>query len=73
MALDNPIRFIDAFVRLIDLNKTGFTTVVLKTEESSEFQEQIFLKIYLYDYLNNIRNSIKLEKSSSEISRCNDF
>jgi hypothetical protein len=28
---DNPVRFIDAFVNLIDLEKIGFTPRVLKT------------------------------------------
>ncbi|AUX17022.1 hypothetical protein [Flavobacterium columnare] len=40
IALDNPVRFIDAFVRLIDLNKIGFTTVVLKTEDRQNFKIQ---------------------------------
>ncbi|WP_423740355.1 hypothetical protein V8245_14040 [Flavobacterium columnare] len=44
IALDNPIRFIDAFVRLIDLNKIGFTTVVLKTEDRQNFKNKSFLK-----------------------------
>ncbi|WP_444626078.1 hypothetical protein ACSLMH_06170 [Flavobacterium columnare] len=44
IALDNPVRFIDAFVRLIDLNKIGFTTVVLKTEDHQSFKNKSFLK-----------------------------
>ncbi|GEM59172.1 hypothetical protein [Flavobacterium columnare] len=44
IALDNPVRFIDAFVRLIDLNKIGFTTVVLKTEDRQNFKNKSFLK-----------------------------
>ncbi|MFK7059899.1 hypothetical protein V3Q90_07175 [Flavobacterium oreochromis] len=34
---DNPVRFIDAFVELIDLEKIGFTPVILKTEGHPEF------------------------------------
>ncbi|MEM0544164.1 transposase, partial [Flavobacterium sp. j3] len=54
---DNPIRFIDAFVNLIDLEKLGFTPRVLKTEGRPSFDTRVFLKIYLYGYLNGIRSS----------------
>ena len=59
---DNPVRFIDAFVNSIDLEKIGFTPRVLKTEGRSSFDTQVFLKIYLYGYLNGIRSSRRLEK-----------
>ena len=59
---DNPIRFIDAFVNLIDLEKLGFTPRVLKTEGRPSFDTKVFLKIYLYGYLNGIRSSRRLEK-----------
>ncbi|MEM0543917.1 transposase, partial [Flavobacterium sp. j3] len=54
---DNPIRFIDAFVNSIDLEKLGFTPRVLKTEGRPSFDTRVFLKIYLYGYLNGIRSS----------------
>jgi len=59
---DNPIRFIDAFVNSIDLKKIGFTLRVLKTEGRPSFDTKVFLKIYLYGYLNGIRSSRRLEK-----------
>ena len=59
---DNLVRFIDAFVQYIDLQKVGFTPVILKTEGRPSFKNQVFLKIYLYGYLNGIRSSRKLEK-----------
>jgi transposase len=62
IAVDNPVRFIDAFVELIDLQKIGFTPTVLKTEGRPSFKTQVFLKIYLYGYLNGIRSSRRLEK-----------
>jgi hypothetical protein len=49
---DNPVRFIDAFVNSIDLEKIGFTPRVLKTEGRPSFDTRVFLKIYLYGYLN---------------------
>jgi transposase len=59
---DNPVRFIDAFVNSIDLIKLGFIISVLKTEGRPSFETQVFLKIYLYGYLNSIRSSRRLEK-----------
>ena len=59
---DNPVRFIDAFVNSIDLEKIGFTPRVVKTEGRPSFDTKVFLKIYLYGYLNGIRSSRRLEK-----------
>jgi transposase len=59
---DNPIRFIDAFVNHIDLNKIVFATKILKTEGRPSFQTQVFLKLYIYAYLNGVRSSKRLEK-----------
>jgi transposase len=49
---DNQVRFIDAFVESIDLSKLGFSKT-LKTEGPS-FNSKVFLKIYLYGYLNGL-------------------
>ena len=61
IAADNPVRFIDAFVSSIDLEKIGFTLKPLKTEGRPSFATPVFLKIYLYVYLNGICSSRKLE------------
>ena len=59
---DNPVRFIDAFVENIDLKTLGFELRTLKNEGRPSFDTKIFLKIYLYGYLNGLRSSRKLEK-----------
>ena len=59
---DNPVRFIDAFVNRLDLNELKFQVSVLKTEGRPAYESQLFLKIYLYGYLNGIRSSRKFEK-----------
>ena len=59
---DNPIRFIDAFVDNINLKTLGFAVQTLKTEGRPSFDTKIFLKLYLYGYLNGLRSSRKLEK-----------
>ena len=58
----NPVRFIDAFVEALDLEKVGFLHKTLKTEGRPSFESKVFLKIYLYGYINGIRSSRKLEK-----------
>lgn len=62
IAPDNPVRFIDAFVGYIDLEKLGFQLKTLKKEGRPSFQTEVFLKIYLYGYLNGVRSSRRLEK-----------
>ena len=59
---DNPVRFIDAFVQNIDLEALDFELQTLKTEGRPSYSTKIFLKIYLYGYLNGLRSSRKLEK-----------
>jgi len=41
---DNPVRFIDAFVGTIDLEKLGFSIRVLKTEGRPSFETAVFLE-----------------------------
>jgi len=53
---DNPVRFIDAFVNSIELERVGFQPKVLKSEGRPGFETQLFLKIYFYGYLNGIRS-----------------
>ena len=57
---DNPVRFVEAFVEKLDLTKLGYQTPPLKTEGRPPFQPKMFLKIYLYGYLNAIRSSRRL-------------
>ncbi|WP_326937715.1 transposase [Flavobacterium sp. PL11] len=66
MASDNPAeatgRFIEAFVKHISLEALGFTLQITKFLGSPSFESKLFLKIYLYGYLNRLRSSRKLEK-----------
>ena len=45
---DHAVRFIDAFVIVIDFVKVGFQSRTLKTEGCPSFKTQLFLKLYLY-------------------------
>ena len=59
---DNQVRFIDAFVELIDISKLDFAIKTLKTEGRPSFNSIVFLKMYLYGYLNGVRSGPDLEK-----------
>ena len=62
---DNPVRFIDVFVESMDLGSLGFEDRTPKKEGRPSFNAQIYLKIYLYGYLNGLRSSRKLERECS--------
>ena len=64
IAPDNQVRFIDAFVTFVDLAKLGFAVQTVKGEGRPSYDSKMFLKIYLYGYLNGIRSSRKLAKES---------
>ena len=59
---DNPVRFIDAFVDALELDKLDFIVTEAKTEGRPAFEPKIFLKLYFYGYLNGIRSSRRLER-----------
>lgn len=62
---DHPVRFIEAFVEQLDLDQLQYQYTTLKTEGRPPFHPKVFLKIYLYGYLNGIRSSRRLEKEST--------
>jgi len=59
---NNAVRLMDAFVDKLDLKKLGFTKTIHKSEGRPPYAPAVFLKLYLYGYLNKIRSSRKLEK-----------
>lgn len=65
VSADNPVRLLDAFVSKLDTAKLGISKTVARPEGRPPFAPQVFLKLYLYGYLNKIRSSRKLEKECS--------
>ncbi len=59
---NNTVRFVDAFVEKLELDKLGFKLNTVKAEGRPSYQSTLFLKIYIYGYLNGLRSSRKLEK-----------
>jgi transposase len=61
---DNAVRFIDAFVEHLELDKLGFVVSTVKTDGRPAFNPKVFLKLYFYGYLNGLRSSRRLEKEA---------
>ncbi|WP_082706521.1 transposase [Flavobacterium sp. TAB 87] len=59
---ENPIRFIDAFVSVLSLETVCFSVQRIRSEGRPSFDTRIFLKLYLYVYINGLRSYRKLEK-----------
>ena len=61
---ENPVRFIEAFVDSLDLEKLGFKHSTLDGGAGRPpYDPSDLLKLYIYGYLNQIRSSRKLEKA----------
>ena len=59
---DNPVRFIDAFVDTLNLEKLGFKHALPTELGRPSYNPSDLLKLYVYGYLNQIRSSRKLER-----------
>ena len=59
---ENPVRFIDAFVDSLNLEKLGFKHSVPTEVGRPSYDPADLLKLYVYGYLNQIRSSRKLER-----------
>jgi transposase len=61
VAVDNPVRFIDAFAAGLDLLAMGFALVTPKATGRPGYAPSDLLRLYIYGYLNRIRSSRRLE------------
>lgn len=59
---ENPVRFIDAFVDSLNLEKLGFKHAVPSELGRPSYDPSDLLKLYVYGYLNQVRSSRKLER-----------
>jgi len=58
---DNPVRVIDMFVELLDLDSLGFSKTKLSKEGRAPYHAKHLLRLFYYGYINKIRSSRKLE------------
>src|SRR5207253_6745597 len=61
VSVDNPVRFINAFVDGLDLKAAGFERVEAKAMGRPGYAPGDLLKLYIYGYLNRVRSSRRLE------------
>ena len=61
VGLENPVRFIEAFVDGLDLTAAGFIRVAPKRTGRPGYAPADLLKLYIYGYLNRVRSSRRLE------------
>jgi transposase len=59
---ENPVRFIDAFVDSLNLDKLGFKHALPSETGRPSYDPSDLLKLYVYGYLNQVRSSRKLER-----------
>ena len=62
---NNPVRLIDAFVDLLDLNSLGFITFAPNNPGQQPYNRSHLLKLHIYGYMNGVRSSRKLAKEAS--------
>jgi transposase len=65
LAVDSPVRFIDAFVDDLDLGEAGFHRSRPKATGRPGYDPGDMLKLYLYGYLNRVRSSRRLEAETT--------
>src|ERR1035437_7701590 len=59
---ENPVRFIDAFIDSLNIEKLGFKNSITCDTGRPSYNPSDLLKLYVYGYLNQVRSSRKLEK-----------
>ena len=59
---DNPVRFIDAYVNTLDMEKLNFTHSTPQALGRPSYNPKDLCKLYLYGGLNHIRSGRKLER-----------
>ena len=59
---ENSVRFIDAFIDSLNLEKLGFKHSIPADTGRPSYNPQDLLKLYVYGYLNQVRSSRKLER-----------
>ena len=59
---ENPVRFIDAFIDSLNLEKLGFKHAIPSETGRPSYDPSDLLKLYVYGYLNQVRSSRKLER-----------
>jgi transposase len=57
VGVENPVRFVDAFVDGLDLQVAGFSRVQAEATGRPGYDPADLLKLYIYGYLNRVRST----------------
>jgi transposase len=60
----NPVRVIDVFVDALDLAEMNFEGVEPAATGRPSYHPSVFLKLYIYGYLNRVQSSRRLEREA---------
>lgn len=61
---NNPVRVVDVFIDELDLGKLGFERVQPAKTGRPAYYSAVLLQLYIYDYLNLIQSSRRLEREA---------
>jgi len=61
---ENPVRALDAFVDMLNLEGLGFSSMTPKATGRPAYHPSTMLKLYIYGYLNRIQSTRRLEKET---------
>jgi transposase len=64
VAEENPVRFLDAYVDGLDLERLGVARAHAALTGRPAYDPRDLLKLYIYGYLNRIRSSRRLERET---------
>jgi transposase len=62
---ENPVRFIEAFVKGLELGALGFSKAEPEERGRPAYDPRDLLKLYIYGYVNELRSSRKLERETT--------
>ena len=65
LAPESPVRFLDAFVGQLDLEKAGFRHAQVPETGRPPYHPGDLLRLYRYGYLNRVRSSRGLEREAA--------
>jgi transposase len=60
----HPVRVVDVFVDELDLRMLGFESLEPALTGRPSYRPEVMLKIYIYEYLNRIQSSRRLEREA---------
>jgi transposase len=61
---ENPVRAVEAFVDMLDLEEIGFLGMTPKVTGRPAYHPSTMLKLYIYGYLNRIQSTRRLEQET---------